>query len=112
MIQLQGDSLYSAGIGYIHDTQCILYNGPDDQYKDKEIISSAEGAVVITDVDDKNNPQTLSTTSHPDMGYSHQGWLTEDHRYFLMNDELMNSILGVIPRLIFGMYPTSMNPLF
>ena len=22
------------------------------------------------------------------MGYSHQGWLTEDHRYFLMNDEL------------------------
>ncbi len=22
------------------------------------------------------------------MAYSHQGWLTEDHRYFLMNDEL------------------------
>ena len=83
------NSLYSAGIGYIHDTQCILYYGPDDQHKDKELcFSSAEGAVVITDVDDKNNPQTLSTTSHPDMGYSHQGWLTEDHRYFLMNDEL------------------------
>ncbi|MBK97238.1 MAG: hypothetical protein CL672_00370 [Balneola sp.] len=83
------NSLYSAGIGYIHDTQCILYNGPDDRHKDKELcFSSAEGAVVITDVDDKNNPKTLSTTSHPDMGYSHQGWLTEDHRYFLMNDEL------------------------
>ena len=89
------NSLYSAGIGYIHDTQCILYNGPDDQYKDKELcFSSAEGAVVITDVDDKNNPQTLSTTSHPDMGYSHQGWLTEDHRYFLMNDELDELNLG------------------
>ena len=83
------NSRFSAGIGYIHDTQCILYNGLDDQYKDKELcFSSAEGAVVITDVDDKNNPQTLSTTSHPDMGYSHQGWLTDDHRYFLMNDEL------------------------
>ena len=89
------NSLYSAGIGYIHDTQCILYNGPDGQYKDKELcFSSAEGAVVITDVDDKNNPQTLSTTSHPDMGYSHQGWLTEDHRYFLMNDELDELNLG------------------
>ena len=82
-------SLFSAGIGYIHDTQCIIYNGPDDQHKDKELcFSSAEGAIVITDVDNKKNPKTLSTTSHPDMGYSHQGWLTEDHRYFLMNDEL------------------------
>ena len=82
-------SLFSAGIGYIHDTQCIIYNGPDDQHKDKELcFSSAEGAIVITDVNNKNNPKTLSTTSHPDMGYSHQGWLTEDHRYFLMNDEL------------------------
>tara|TARA_B100000963_G_scaffold355180_1_gene372957 strand:- start:1355 stop:2836 length:1482 start_codon:yes stop_codon:yes gene_type:complete len=83
------NSAYSVGIGYIHDTQCLIYNGPDDRYKNNELcFSSAEGAVVITDVSDKSNPKTLSSTSHPDMGYSHQGWLTEDNQYFLMNDEL------------------------
>jgi choice-of-anchor B domain-containing protein len=25
---------------------------------------------------------------YPNVGYSHQGWLTEDHRYFYQNDEL------------------------
>jgi choice-of-anchor B domain-containing protein len=82
-------SSVSAGIGYIHDTQCLNYQGPDDRYTGKELcFSSAEGAVVITDVSDKNNPLTLSASADPSMEYSHQGWLTEDHRYFLMNDEL------------------------
>ena len=83
------NSSFSAGIGYIHDTQCLDYNGPDDRYAGKELcFSSAEGAVVITDVSDKENPTTLSASADPSMAYSHQGWLTEDHRYFLMNDEL------------------------
>ena len=48
------NSSFSAGIGYIHDTQCLDYNGPDDRYAGKELcFSSAEGAVVITDVSDK-----------------------------------------------------------
>ncbi|MFV1885586.1 MAG: choice-of-anchor B family protein [Balneola sp.] len=28
------------------------------------------------------------------MQYSHQGWLTEDHSYFIMNDELDEANLG------------------
>ena len=36
----------------------------------------------------KNNPTTVSINGYPGAQYTHQGWLTEDHRYFLCNDEL------------------------
>lgn len=82
-------SSVNVGTGYIHDTQCVNYSGPDLEHRGKELcFSSAEGAVVITDVSDKQAPKTLAAHSEPSMEYSHQGWLTEDQRYFLMNDEL------------------------
>lgn len=88
-------SASSAGTGYIHDAQCVIYEGSDGTYKDQEIcFNSAEGALVIADVTDKENPETISFKSHPDMKYSHQGWLTEDQSYFLMNDELDERNLG------------------
>lgn len=85
----------SAGIGYIHDTQCLNYEGPDNDHQGKEVcVSSAEGSVVITDVSDKSNPTTIGFSGVTGMQYSHQGWLTEDQRYFLMNDELDETRLG------------------
>ena len=30
----------------------------------------------------------MATASYPNVAYSHQAWLTEDHRYLYMNDEL------------------------
>ena len=81
--------------GYIHDTQCVNYEGPDKTHFGKEIcVSSAEGAVVITDVTDKQNPKTIGFSGQTEMQYSHQGWLTEDHRYFLMDDEVDEINLG------------------
>jgi hypothetical protein len=44
--------------------------------------------LTIVDFKDKGAPVQLSRTGYSLSGYSHQGWLTEDHRYFLMNDEL------------------------
>jgi choice-of-anchor B domain-containing protein len=88
-------SAVDVGIGYIHDTQCVVYGGPDSEHQGKEVcVSSAEGAVVITDVSDKSNPQTIGFSGQSRMQYSHQGWLTEDHRYFLMNDELDETRIG------------------
>lgn len=49
---------------------------------------------MITDVSDKSNPMTISFKGQTDMQYSHQGWLTEDFNYFLMNDELDENNLG------------------
>jgi choice-of-anchor B domain-containing protein len=77
------------GTGYTHDAQCVIYNGPDAEYQGKEICFGAnETAVSIADVSDKENPMSISTASYPDHAYVHQGWLTEDHRYFYLNDEL------------------------
>lgn len=75
--------------GYTHDTQCVIYNGSDEQYIGREIcFSSNEDTVTITDVNDKTNPTTISINGYSGAQYTHQGWLTEDHKYFLCNDEL------------------------
>jgi choice-of-anchor B domain-containing protein len=77
------------GTGYSHDAQCVVYRGPDQQHAGREIcIGSNETAISIADVTDKANPVALSRASHPNVGYTHQGWLTDDHRYFYVNDEL------------------------
>jgi len=75
--------------GYIHDTQCVIYRGPDQAHFGREIcFSSSETTFTITDVSDKENAFTIFNDSYEGNAYSHQGWLTEDHRYFFMNDEL------------------------
>ncbi len=74
--------------GYIHDAQCVNYKGPDKRYKGHEIcIGSNEIAISIQDVTDKAAPKVISRATYPKVGYTHQGWLTEDHRYFYMDDE-------------------------
>ncbi len=75
--------------GYSHDAQCVVYHGPDTRYSDKEIcLGSNETALSIADVTDKDNPVVVGSATYPNSSYAHQGWLTDDHRYFYMNDEL------------------------
>jgi len=77
------------GTGYTHDAQCVKYKGPDKQYNGREICLGAnETALSIADVTDKKNPKVISQASYPKVGYTHQGWLTADQRYFYSNDEL------------------------
>jgi choice-of-anchor B domain-containing protein len=74
--------------GYAHDAQCVIYRGPDAEHVGREIcLGSNETALSIADVTDKSAPVTLASASYPNVAYAHQGWLTEDHRYFYMNDE-------------------------
>ena len=77
------------GDGFIHDTQCVVYRGPDRSYQGREIcFNSSAGALGIADVTDKQHPKTISIIRYPDLGYVHQGWLTEDQRYFFLDDEM------------------------
>ena len=77
-----------AGDGYTHDAQCVTYRGPDAAHRGKEIcFASNEDTLTIVDVTNKGAPAQLSRTTYPDRGYTHQGWLTEDHAHFLLNDE-------------------------
>jgi choice-of-anchor B domain-containing protein len=74
--------------GYTHDTQCVIYNGPDEDHQGQEIcFNSNENTLTIVNVTDKDNPFEVSRTGYAGSGYTHQGWLTEDHHYFLVDDE-------------------------
>ncbi|WP_347923641.1 choice-of-anchor B family protein [Pontimicrobium sp. SW4] len=73
---------------YSHDAQVVTYNGPDTDYANSEIlIGSNENEVVIVDVTDKNNPTNISSISYSNIGFTHQGWFTEDQKYFILGDE-------------------------
>ena len=78
-----------AGDGYTHDVQCVIYDGPDGDHTGKEVCFAAnEDTLTIVDVTDKDLPVTISRTGYAGVGYTHQGWLTGDHRFFLADDEL------------------------
>jgi len=84
------------GTGYTHDAQCVTYRGPDEEHHGREIcFGSNENRLSIADVTDKENPVALSVGEYPNEVYTHQGWLTEDHEYFFMNDEL-DEVRGVV----------------
>ncbi|MEP6590901.1 MAG: choice-of-anchor B family protein [Gemmatimonadota bacterium] len=78
----------NAGTGYSHDAQCVTYHGPDTRYSGHEIcIGSNETAISVADVTDKAHTVALSHASYPNVAYAHQGWFTDDHRYFYLDDE-------------------------
>lgn len=77
-----------AADGYTHDAQCVVYKGPDVDYHGKEICLAAnEDTVSVIDVDDKASPVLISSTTYEGRGYTHQGWLTEDHAFYVLDDE-------------------------
>jgi len=81
-------------VSYTHDAQIVVYQGPDSNYTGKELLfgSNSDGGannkVVILDVTDKENPEWIQSITYENGGYAHQGYLSEDQRYFLMGDEL------------------------
>lgn len=79
---------------YVHDAQVVTYtSGP---YAGKEIAfccaglngGNVETGLYVVDVTNKSAPVLLSRILYPNARYSHQGWLTEDRKYFLLGDEL------------------------
>ncbi len=81
--------------GYTHDAQCVVYQGGDARYRGSEIcFASNEDSVTVVDVSDKSNPVMLSRNGYEGSAYTHQGWLTEDHGYFVVDDELDESRRG------------------
>lgn len=76
------------GSGATHDAQCVTYAGPDAEHAGKEICVGSNGtAISVADVSKKDNPIAISQGTYPNSAYVHQGWFTDDHRYFYQNDE-------------------------
>lgn len=87
-------------VTYIHDAQCVSYHGPDPDHAGAEICMTANGrrsSIGVVDVTDPTSPTLIVEARYQDLAlaeggesdtmYTHQGWLTEDHEYFLLGDE-------------------------
>jgi len=73
--------------GYVQDAQCVTYDGPDAEFEGREIcFAFAEDTLTILDVTDKAAASVLARESYPGLGYTFQGWTTEDQLYLLMVD--------------------------
>ena len=98
---------------YSHDAQVVTYNGPDPDYQNREIfIGSNETEIAIIDVTDKDSPVIISQLGYANVGYTHQGWFTEDQRYFIANDELDEMNFGFNTRTLIFDFSDLDNPVF
>lgn len=92
--------------GYTHDAQVVTYAGPDNDYTGKQILVASNGSfgsnnrVVFLDVTDLSNPILISEINYDNPGYTHQGWLTEGHDYYLLGDELDEQDFGINTRTV------------
>lgn len=86
---------------YVHDAQIHTFtSGPNSGRQIAYACAGFNGGFVMTgltilDVTDKNNIQVLSHYEYPNGSYSHQGWLSDDGRYFYLNDELDEQDRGI-----------------
>lgn len=86
-LQPQFAGCYGAD-GYTHDAQCVTYSGPDTRYLGRDLCFAANvDTLTIIDVSDSRSPALVARVSYVGSEYAHQGWLTEDQRFFLLGDE-------------------------
>lgn len=85
-----------SGSGYIHETQCVRYRGPDAEYEGRDLCFAAvpSRGIAIIDVTDPEAATLIASKSYSDLGYPHQGHLTQDHGYFVFGDEFDETTFG------------------
>jgi choice-of-anchor B domain-containing protein len=82
-------------------------------YAGREIlIGSNEDQVVIVDVTDKSNPTHISGIGYSNIGYTHQGWFSEDMKYFILGDEVDELSFGNNSRTLVFDFTDLDNPSF
>ncbi|HLT50128.1 MAG TPA: choice-of-anchor B family protein, partial [Aequorivita sp.] len=77
-------------LGYCHDAEVVMYDGPDSDYQGHEIMIGAfsgNNKVNIIDFTNKTSPTVISSVTYSDKYYTHQGWFTEDKKFFIAGDE-------------------------
>lgn len=74
---------------YTHDGQCLVYDGPDQDYQGHEIcFGFNEDTLTVWDFTDLDDLKIVSRTFYPNQAFSHQGWVNDDLTTVLLDDEL------------------------
>ncbi len=90
-------------LGYCHDAEVVIYDGPDPDHQGKEIMVGAfsgNNKVNIIDFTNKANPTLISSVTYADKFYTHQGWFTEDKKFFIAGDEVDEESAGFNTRTL------------
>ena len=90
---------------YTHDGQVVTWQRPGP-FQGHELAFCLGGLdsgwtdtrLRIVDVTDPSNPVLIGSVQYPQRAYAHQGWLSEDQRYFYINDELDEDSFGFTTR--------------
>jgi choice-of-anchor B domain-containing protein len=85
---------------YSHDVHPIVYQGPDEDYFGQEIVICFNGynGLAIVNAQDKTDVELISQLTYNQSGYTHQGWVGENHTYCFFNDELDEENFGINTR--------------
>lgn len=71
--------------GYTHDAMCFIYRGLDTDYTGRQIcIGFNTDTYTIIDMD---NQTIIKRQTYAGSSYTHQGWITDDQKYVIFNDE-------------------------
>ncbi|MGH7179583.1 MAG: choice-of-anchor B family protein, partial [Tepidisphaeraceae bacterium] len=106
--------------GYTHEIQVVNYHGPDTDWQNSEIafasdaFSGGSAKLAIVDVTNKSAMTRIAARTYPGGVFAHQGWLTDDHRYFFLGDEYdeNNNVTGGHTRThVWDMYDLD-NPVY
>ncbi|MBL8064977.1 MAG: choice-of-anchor B family protein [Chthonomonadaceae bacterium] len=80
---------------YQHDANTVTYTSGPNAGRQIMFGSGENRGVEIWDVTDKNNVFLVRRISYPFVGYCHQGWLSEDRKYYYVDDELDEAQQGI-----------------
>ncbi|CAM9203150.1 unnamed protein product [Ectocarpus fasciculatus] len=74
--------------GYTHDSECVIYKGPDAEYQGHEIcFNYNEDTLTIVDVTHKDDMRMITRYGYEGAFYTHQGWLNAEQTHLVMDDE-------------------------
>ncbi|MEE9293403.1 MAG: choice-of-anchor B family protein [Phycisphaerae bacterium] len=71
----------------VHDAQVVTFKSGPNEGRQIAFCCVGGFGFEIVDVTDKSNMTSLGRTTYPAVAFAHQGWLSEDRRYFYMGDE-------------------------
>lgn len=88
--------------GSLYQHETIVHTYASGPYAGRQIMFSGgvDRGVEIWDVTDKDHVTLVRRIAYPFVGYCHQGWLSDDMKYFYVNDELDEKNYGNVTRTL------------